>query len=592
MRLTFTQKPLQSCASSNPELDCDVKTERLLAGLAIVLVFGALCLRLGHLPLLQPDEGRNAEVAREMKESGAWLVPTYNGVDYLDKPAFYFKAVALSLACFGNSETAARIPSAAFGVGLVIMAYAFCRRVYGGRCALLAVMVVATTPLFLSNSRTVIFDIALAFFTCGAIFAGFLAEESAGSPRRSWYVVGAAAAGFATLVKGPVGFLIPILVLLGFNGIQGRTSAFKRLFAPTNILVFFAITLPWFVGLCRAHPDFLYYGLVEESFHRFTTKQFHRSEPVYFYPLIVLATFYPWSVLLPEASLAAWKQRWAMIPADRLCVVWCLLVIAFFSISQSKLPGYILSVTIASGILVARIFDVAWTNPTGVAARLVTRATLVFGFLSLTGAILGAQGAARMDMLAKPLRLSLADAEQLGRGSLPILVLLAVVGLFSILARYRSDLRLAFICMALFPVFLIHLAIGPLEVVFNAKSARQMAARVPKLPPRTELAFLRCFPNGLPFYLGQTGTLITNDGGELTSNYVRFSLKSGRPWAKNLVASADFDRWLASRKTPIYLIAEKSLQAELDQLAAEKGATVEQLDSRYLGLLLPLRGGS
>lgn len=570
--------------------NCEVKTEKLLAGLAIVLVYGALCFRLGHLPLLQPDEGRNAEVAREMKESGAWLVPTYNGVDYLDKPAFYFKAVALSLACFGNSETAARIPSAGFGVGLVIMAYAFCRRVYGWRCALLAVMVVATMPLFLANSRTVIFDIALTFFTCGAIFAGFLAEESAGGPRRSWYVVGAAAAGFATLVKGPVGFLIPILVLLVFNGIQGRKSAFKRLFAPMNILVFFAITLPWFVGLCQAHPDFLYYGLVEESIHRFTTKQFHRSEPVYFYPLIVLATFYPWSILLPEAGVAAWKQRWAKNPADRLGVVWCILVIVFFSISQSKLPGYILSVTVASGILVARIFDAAWTNPTGMAARLVARATSIFGVLSLTGAILGAVGAARMDMLAKPLRISLSDAEQLGRGILPILVLLAGVGFATILARYRSNLRLAFVCMALFPVLLIHLSIRPLEVVFNAKSARQMAARVPKLPTQTELAFLNCFPNGLPFYLGQTGILITNDGGELTSNYILFSLKSGRPWAKNLVASPDFDQWLASRKTPIYLIAEKWLQPKLDHLAAEKGATVEQLDSKYIGVLLPLPG--
>ncbi len=557
-----------------------------------MLVFGALCFRLGHLPLLQPDEGRNAEVAREMKESGAWLVPTYNGADYLDKPAFYFKAVALSLACFGNSETAARIPSASFGVGLVIMAYAFCRRVYGRRCALLAAMVVSSMPLFLSNSRTVIFDIALAFFTCGAIFAGFLAEESAGSARRSWYAVGAAAAGFATLVKGPVGFLIPILVLLAFNGVEGRMSSFKRLLAPVNMLVFFAITLPWFVGLCRAHPDFLYYGLVEESFHRFTTKQFHRSEPVYFYPLIVLGTFCPWSILLPEAGVAAWRQRWAKDPADRLCVVWCLLVIVFFSISQSKLPGYILSVTVACGILVARLFDTAWTNPAGMPGRLVGRAALLFGVLSLSGAILGAAGVARMDMLAKPLRISISDAELLGRGILPLLALLAVVGFLTMLARYRSDPRLAFVCMALFPVLLIHLGIRPLEVVFNAKSARQMAGRIPNLPPQTELAFLHCYPNGLPFYLGRIGTLITQDGGELTSNYILFSLKSGRPWPKSLVASSDFDQWLASRKTPIYLIAGLSLQPKLDHLAAHAGARVEQLDPKYIGVLLPQPGNS
>ncbi len=200
------------------------------------------------------------------------------------------------------------------------------------------------------NARTVIFDMTLAFFVCGAIFAGYLAEESEGRTRRNWYLLGAVSAGFATLVKGPVGFLIPVLVLLIFNRVEGRRGAWRRLFAPLNLLVFFGVTLPWFVGLCLAHPDFLRYGLVEESFHRFTSaKTFHRSEPFYFYLLIIAGMFFPWSLLLPEAALAAWRERWAKHRADRLCLVWSVVTVLFFSISQSKLPGYILSVTVASG---------------------------------------------------------------------------------------------------------------------------------------------------------------------------------------------------------------------------------------------------
>lgn len=130
-----------------PDVIPNFKFEAKCILFASIIVWAAICFRLGDLPLEQPDEGRNAEVAREMKESGAWLVPTYNGMAYLDKPSFYFKAVAISLAVFGDSETAARIPSAAFGIALVILVYIFCRREYGVRCAALAAVVLATTPL-------------------------------------------------------------------------------------------------------------------------------------------------------------------------------------------------------------------------------------------------------------------------------------------------------------------------------------------------------------------------------------------------------------------------------------------------------------
>jgi len=352
------------------------------------VVWFALFFKLGALPLLQPDEGRNAEVAREMKESGAWLSPSYNGIAYLDKPAFFFKAVALSLAAFGNHEWSARLPSALFALALLAITFAFCRRVHGTRCAVMAVIIIATMPLFLVFSRTIIFDMTLAFFVSAAIFAGYRAEECEGKSRRNWYLLGALAAGFATLVKGPVGFLIPTLVLLVFHGAEGRRGAWnkyfatlnlatvvkspvsvfipnlllflfhgfenrrgiwKRFFAPLNLLVFFGVTLPWFIGLSLQHPDFPYYGLIEESFKRYTTPTFHRSQPFYFYALIVAGLFLPWSFILPEAVVAAWKNKKFMSSADRLCVIWAVVVVIFFSLSKSKLPGYILTATVACG---------------------------------------------------------------------------------------------------------------------------------------------------------------------------------------------------------------------------------------------------
>jgi 4-amino-4-deoxy-L-arabinose transferase-like glycosyltransferase len=562
--------------------------------LAVVVVWLAIGFRLGSLPLLHPDEGRNAEVAREMKLAGAWLVPTYNGVAYLDKPAFYFKAVALSLAVLGDNETAARLPSAAFGLALLGIVFGFCRKVHSLRCALLAVIVMASMPLFVMNSRTVIFDIALAFFVCGAIFAGYLAEEAEGRTRRNWYLLGAASAGFATLVKGPVGFLIPILVLLVFNRWEGRRGAWRRLLSPLNLLVFFGVTLPWFVGLCLAHRDFLQYGLVEESFRRFTTsKTFHRSAPFYFYLLVIAGLFYPWSLLLPEAGLAAWRERWAKRHrADRLCLLWSVVVVLFFSISQSKLPGYILSVTVACGILVARLFEVALANPAGRAARLAGRATLVFAIVCLLVAVAMMAGRSQMHLLAGPMRIPVADAERLGWLAMPLTVSLVVFGVFGLVAQYRRSVRLCFLCLALsFPLG-ASAGMGVIGVIFEAKSGRQMARQLSALPAGTELACLQCYPNGVPFYLGRTLTLISRDGAELTSNYIIYSLKKNSLWPRQIVPLADFDTWLASQKTPVYLIVRRSNRDKLETIAAARGVTVQPLAADYWGVQLPAPGGS
>ena len=149
--------------------------------LALVMIFA----RLGDLPLRDPDEGRNAQVAREMLASGSWLTPTYNGWVYLDKPSFFFKSVALCFEVFGESEFTARLPSALFACGLLWMVYGFCRREYDAQTGALAVIIVGTMPLFVALARHVLFDMTLAFFVCGATFAGYFAEANEGARQRN-----------------------------------------------------------------------------------------------------------------------------------------------------------------------------------------------------------------------------------------------------------------------------------------------------------------------------------------------------------------------------------------------------------------------
>ncbi len=543
---------------------------------------------LGDFDLLTPDEGRNAEVAREMMASGAWLVPTYDGATYLDKPAFFFRAVALSLSAFGTTEFAARFPSALFGFGLLIMVYAFCRRAYGERTAALAMVVVATTPLFMAFSRIVIFDMTLAFFVSGAIFSAFLAEEHDGRQRRNWYLLATLSAGLATLVKGPVGFLVPLLVMAVYHRVSGHTKTIRRFFAPAHIALFLAVVLPWFVGLSLACPDFPYYGIMKESIARFTTTEFRRTQPFYYYAVIIAGGFFAWSTLLPEGLREAWRQRGRLNAADRLFAVWAIVVVIFFSLSQSKLPGYILTGVVALGILVARVFGAALSGRSSRAQDWIRRAclglALVSGGLTITLwlVLLAPEGFPGANWLQPE------TMDRFGPELPKVAISMAATAVLALIAYLGNRAQWALAAFLSFPVLLLTANFGLVERHASIKSARTLLDNMPRnLPADTEFACDHCLPHGLPFYLEGPVTVFTQDGRELTSNYVIFALASGQPWSKHLVPAARMPEHLASRPHPVYLMARGYRRGILEELARPFGGSVQSLGNDYVGTLLP-----
>ena len=570
-----------------------LKTNRWILVFSFILCAYMLFGRLGGLALISPDEGRNAEVAREMSQSHTWLVPTYNGLAYLDKPAFYFKTVALSFSMFGESEGVARLSSAFFGFSLLVTVFLFCRKMYGQRTAILAVLIVATTPLYIAFSRIVIFDMTLAFFVSSTIFACFLAEECEGKQQIRWYLLGALLAGFATLVKGPVGFIIPTLVIAVFNGFEGRLGAMKRAFALRNWAVFLAVVLPWFVGLSLLRPDFPYYGIMRESIARFSTTEFHRTAPFYYYAPIIAGTFFAWSFLLPESIIAAWQQRKRWSRADRLFVVWAIVVVLFFSVSQSKLPGYILTAVMALGILTARVFAAALNNKNGRAARILRHGTIPLLLLSAIAALVLGFIAVNPDILKS----RFTSSNELFGLYLPTLLPLAlsfgIVALLSTIALWTWNTRLIFAAFISFPVLLLTVNFDVLSIYAQTRSSRNLAENIPTtLPLATELVCMECLPNGLPFYLKQLVTVLSTAGDELTSNYVIFSLHSGKPWPEGIVPIAQWHDWLSTRTHPVYLIADKSLLTVLKSIAENRGVDVEDLGSNYWAVLLPTPTGN
>lgn len=557
---------------------------------AAFLVAGFLFLAgLGTPALIDPDEGRNAEVAREMREEGRWAVPQYNGFPYLDKPAFYFRLVALSFAAFGETEFAARLPSAVFGLLTLALLAAFCRRVYGPREAALAVIVAGTAPLVIVFARLVIFDMVLAFFVCAALFAGYLAEEREGRARRAWLLLGAGAAGCATLVKGPVGFLVPMLVLSAFHLAERRPRAIARLFHPLNLAVFFGVVLPWFLAVARERPDFPHYGLVAESLRRFATADFDRGKPFwYFLPLVPLGLG-AWAIVVPRAAARAWRDRATLARPDRFLITWGLATFLFFSLSGSKLPQYVLTTVIALSALVARVFARAFEDREGRAAMGLRYGLTGIGLLGLgTSAVLLAFILRRED-LVRLFGIRSGSFERMTPVMVPGTVAFALIGAVALVARRIPSVPVSLAAYLAAPFLLTTITYGGLVEFAERASSRAIARRVEEFGPRTPYACLACYPRGVPFYVRRYPTVLTADGRELRSNYLRYTLEKGGPWPASIVPIGQRDAWLASVRGPLLLLAQQATRDALSAIAEARGAQVIELVPGWWGALLPAR---
>lgn len=552
-----------------------------------------LLANLGRPPLVQPDEGRNAEVAREMAASGDWLVPTFNGATYLDKPAFYFACVGLSLKAFGRNEFAARLPSALFGAALILVIAWFCRATFPDRTAPLAAMAVATSPMVIVFSRAVIFDIALTFFIVAAILCGARAVAESPGHRKGWMALGAACAGLGTLVKGPVGAIVPALVLAAWYWISSERRAILQIVHPRNLAIFFALVAPWLAALAWRHPDFLTYGLLRESLDRFTKPVFERGEPFYYFGPVLVAALLPWTLVLPEAVIRGWRRRADLSPADRLLAIWSVTVVVFFSVSRTKHPGYVLPAVASLAVLAARPFALAIAGRT-LARALVARAALVYGILCLLAfaavARYGGPALTRLNERAGPA--PGADTTGPSPGIGPVLIVLGLAGIVALLGAWRGDARISFASFLVPSLGLVTMLAGPAALYTEGRSHRDLAHTLETLSQGAPIASLRAFPSGAPFYLGRTITVISKDGSELRSNYVIDRLAHVPDWPETIVPFDRRDAWFVARQGPIFLLVDRGGRDELARRAAPSGASVVQLAPGWWGALIPPGGPS
>lgn len=312
----------------------------VLALLAAVVYFWGL----GRYGLIDPDEGRYAEIPREMIESGDFVTPRLNYVKYFEKPALHYWLTAASFVAFGQNEAAARLFPVLFGLGGCLLTFAVARRMTGSaRAGAAAAAVLVSSVLWYALSRLNVIDMTLTFFFTLAMLGYWLwfrGGEGAGCrPLLLFY----AAMALATLSKGLIGVVLPGGIAVLHLASLRRWRAIRRLFSPWGIALYFALALPWFRAVCAANPDFFDFFFVHEHFTRYLTTEHDRYEPFWFFVPILLGGLVPWTGMLWDAFRAARGRGGLLRREDGLfLILWFAVPLVFFSLSGSKLVPYVL----------------------------------------------------------------------------------------------------------------------------------------------------------------------------------------------------------------------------------------------------------
>jgi 4-amino-4-deoxy-L-arabinose transferase-like glycosyltransferase len=327
---------------------------------------------LGASGLIGPDEPRYAWIAREMAESGDWVTPRLYGRPWFEKPALYYWGAAISFQLFGVSAAAARLPSA-FSALFATLALAWLAlRMDGWETARWLLLLLPSTVAMIGFSHAaspdMIFSAAVAVaMVCAAVALGLVpiraADENATDLSPQGYsanarYLGLALFGFflgaAALAKGPAAVILAGGSMILWVAFTKRWREALRLFHPLAIGVFLATALPWYLACARRNPDFFRVFIVEHNFNRYLTPEFQHIQPFWYYLPITLVALLPWAFWLygvegSTRATATGRARTLFFAA------WGLFPVLFFSLSKSKLPGYILPGVPALVLLIASV---------------------------------------------------------------------------------------------------------------------------------------------------------------------------------------------------------------------------------------------
>ena len=475
----------------------------LLILLALLAIFVTLS-DLGHRRLANPDEGRYSEISREMATSGDFVTPRLNGLKYFEKPPLQYWATAIAFNAFGENEFTARLYTALCGIGCILLIVYTGKRVFDEETALLAGIVMLSTPFFMAMTGIVTLDMGLTFWMTLAVCAFVISQQAAADPsRRHWLWLAWAAMAAAVLSKGLIGIVFPAAALFLYCVVQRDFGMLLKLEWLRGLVIFFAIATPWHVIVSLRNPEFPQFYFIHEHFERFLSTVHRREQPWWFFFPILFAGFLPLAVALIPACVAGWRSpasggiEGRAFSTNKFMLLYSLFILLFFSKSGSKLPHYILPMFPVLGLVLASYLRDA--DPKQMAWLVLP----VFP-LSLAGAYAASVAlAARGDEFSRPLY---EDASVWAAAAIAAMGVGAIAS-FVLLRKQRKWLGV--LALALGTIVTIKLVDRGYEKISPLQSAYALAESIkPHLTAETRLYSIGNYEQSLPFYIKRTVTLV------------------------------------------------------------------------------------
>jgi 4-amino-4-deoxy-L-arabinose transferase-like glycosyltransferase len=494
-----------------------------------VLILVVICavpffLFLGAVPLIDPDEGRYAEIPREMLERGDFITPTLNYVKYFEKPPLLYWLNAASIKLFGLNEFAARLPSAFSGLATVIATYIIAIRLFDRRTALFAALFLATAAGFVMQSRIILTDMLLTLCLTSALGAFIIAarrEEWHRGGGATWYVFYLFCA-LAVLAKGLIGIVFPVGIIFFYILIMREWRILRRMHLVGGTLLFLVVAAPWFALVSFRNPEFAGFFFIHEHFERFTSTVHGRYQPFWFFIPVLLGTMLPWSFFIPAALRRAWRDRnYESGQAAFFLLIWSLFIFLFFSKSGSKLVPYMLPIFPPLAMLIANRFNMVFEGRD----REIKLAVILLGgtLILLGGAAMGysylpeatAILTTMLPSLTAPLKQFVTHAPTVSTAvGVTIGLLFLVQGLLLLVSDGRNPARIIVVlCLGsfLFEIIAPQLIMGKIA---EGESPRDLALKARSLAGPDSRIVTSGLMQAVPWYTGQR-VLVTGKPDEL-----------------------------------------------------------------------------